>query len=89
MNKNVFYTTKAICTSHNLTDDAIEEMVYWGIAEPVGRVPGRWLFSQADYVRIGCATRLKRELDINIPGAALALDLLEELDKIRREVRSC
>lgn len=85
MNSNVFYTTKAVCASHRLTKETIAEMVSWGIAEPVGNKPEKWLFSQLDYDRIGCAIRFSEELDINIPGAALALELLDELDNIRQK----
>ena len=85
MNRNVFYTTKAICNSHNVTKEIIAEMVSWGIADPTGAKPDKWLFSQNDYERIGSATRFNRELNINIAGAALALELLDELDKVRQE----
>ena len=87
MNNKVFYTTNAVCDSYKLTRAAIVEMVSWGIATPTGNKPDKWLFSEADYVRIGCATRFRNELEVNIPGAALALQLLEELDHIRKEIR--
>lgn len=86
MNENVLYTMHAVCVSHRLTEDVIAEMVSWGIAAPAGNKPEKWLFSQLDYDRIGCATRFREELEINIPGAALALELLDELDKIRNSV---
>lgn len=87
MNKNVYYTTQAICVAHNLTEEMIAEMVSWGIANPKGVRPHKWLFSQNDFERIGCASRFSEELDINIPGAALALELLVELEKVRRQVQ--
>lgn len=87
MNQNIFYTTQAICSSHDLTKEIITEMVSWGIADPRGAKPEKWLFSHSDFERIGCATRFSKELEINIPGAALALDLLDELEKIRKEVQ--
>lgn len=85
MNNKVFYTTKAVCIYHRLTLEAIAEMVSWGIAEPIGSEPEKWLFSQLDYDRIGCANRFRNELEINIPGAALALELLDEIDEIREK----
>jgi chaperone modulatory protein CbpM len=30
--------------------------------------------------------RLQRDLEINLPGVALALELMEELDALRREL---
>ena len=33
------------------------------------------------------ALRLQRDLEINLPGVALALELMEELERLRRELR--
>ena len=83
MSDNILYTTHAICRSHELNQDTINEMVSWGIAEPSGTKPEKWLFTHRDFERIGRASRFRKELDINIPGAALALQLLEEIQNLR------
>ena len=83
MNENIIYTTHAIINSHELSQETINEMVSWGIAEPSGNKPEKWMFTQKDYDRIGRALRFKTELDINIPGAALALQLIEEIQILR------
>ncbi|MGI9228147.1 MAG: chaperone modulator CbpM [Gammaproteobacteria bacterium] len=85
MNGNILYTTYAICNSHELSQETINEMVSWGIASPCGIKTEKWLFTQNDFDRIGRALRFKDELDINIPGAALALDLLEEIQNLRNK----
>ena len=87
MNSNIVYTTYAICSSHEISNEILSDMVSWGIATPSGTTLKKWLFSQDDYDRIGCASRFNKDLDINIPGAAMALELLDELDKIRRELK--
>ena len=46
-----------------------------------------WRFSGADLRRARIALRLERDLGINLPGVALALELLEELQPLRRERR--
>ena len=84
-NENIVYTTQAICHGHKLNQDSINEMVSWGIADPLGSKPGKWLFTQKDSDRIGRALRFRKELDINIPGAALALQLLEEINTLRNK----
>jgi chaperone modulatory protein CbpM len=38
-------------------------------------------------VRIRIARRLQADLDLNLPGIALALDLLEELAQLRAQLR--
>jgi chaperone modulatory protein CbpM len=37
--------------------------------------------------RARTALRLQRDLEINLPGVALALELMEELERLRRELR--
>jgi len=46
-----------------------------------------WRFGGADVRRARIALRLERDLGINLPGVALALELLEELEQLRRERR--
>jgi chaperone modulatory protein CbpM len=53
-----------------------------GVIEPAGRDETGWLFYGAALVRAQAALRLVRDLEVNWPGAALALDLLEELDRL-------
>jgi chaperone modulatory protein CbpM len=47
----------------------------------------QWRFSGADIRRARIALRLERDLGINLPGVALSLELLEELEPLRRERR--
>ena len=86
LNDNVFYTTKAVCKSYKLNQDMVDEMVSWGIAKPSGNNPEKWLFTHEDYERIGRASRFNKELDINIPGAAFALQLLEDIQNLHKKV---
>ena len=85
LNDNIFYTTKAICRAYKLDTAMLDEMVSWGIAEPSGKNPEKWLFSHEDFVRIGRASRFNKELEINVPGAALALQLLEDIRNLRNQ----
>ena len=66
----------------------IVEMVQCGVVEPQGYTPHEWRFSGHDLVRIRQALRLQRDLEINLPGVALAIDLLEQLDELRTKIRS-
>jgi chaperone modulatory protein CbpM len=46
-----------------------------------------WQFSGTSVRRARLALRLQRDLEINLAGVALALDLLEDIDQLRRELR--
>ena len=81
---NIYYTLQAVCFTYRLSREEVVEMVSWGIANPIGLDPQRWLFPQKDYDRIGNAIRFNQEMGINIPGAALAIELLDDLEKIRK-----
>jgi chaperone modulatory protein CbpM len=45
--------------------------------------PHRWRFSGTHLRRATVALRLQRDLGVNLAGAALALELLDELDTLR------
>ena len=36
--------------------------------------------------RLKCALRLHRDLEINLPGLAVSLDLLDEVQRLRQQV---
>lgn len=52
------------------------------------RVAPPWHFSGSALRRARLALRLQRDLEINLAGVALALDLMEELELLRRELRT-
>ncbi|MFN2309068.1 MAG: chaperone modulator CbpM [Gammaproteobacteria bacterium] len=60
------------------------EMVQEGILEPQGHEPTAWRFDPRALDRARTGLRLQRELGVNLAGAALVLDLLDELRELRR-----
>lgn len=71
------------CSVHS---ELIVELVQEGIVEPRGAAPAQWRFPGSELPRIEQALRLHRDLEINLAGIALVLDLLEELQSLRRRV---
>jgi len=61
----------------------IQEMVSEGVLIPEGSSPENWRFDGMAIKRIQVTLRLQNDLRVNLAGAALALDLLEELDELR------
>ncbi|MDX1572023.1 MAG: chaperone modulator CbpM [Xanthomonadales bacterium] len=80
-------TLGELCRICSVSEDRIMELVEEGIVEPGGRDPSRWRFRSVSVRRVRCAVRLERDLGINAPGAALALDLLDELEVLRARLR--
>jgi len=68
--------------------EMIVELVNEGVLVPDGREPHRWRFTGAHLRRASVALRLQRDLGINLAGAALALELLDEVDALRAQLRA-
>ncbi len=62
----------------------IVEYVEEGVIHAVASTD-EWHFSGAALRRTRLALRLERDLEINLAGVALALELLDELQRLRRE----
>lgn len=77
-----------ICRSFDVSAEALLDMVAEGLLEPSGPAPERWSFSAAELGRIRTALRLQEDLGVNMAGAGLALELLDELRRLRRRVRA-
>jgi chaperone modulatory protein CbpM len=65
----------------------IIELVEEGVLTPVGREPVLWRFTGAHWHRATVTLRLQRDLGVNLAGAALALQLLDEIERLRARLR--
>jgi len=65
----------------------IVKLVEEGVISPLGREPHRWRFSGTHLRRATVAMRLQRDLGVNLAGAALALQLMDELDALRSHLK--
>jgi|SRR5271169_3604000 len=65
----------------------IVQFVEEGILNVVD-VRAEWHFSGAALRRARIAVRLERDLELNLAGVALALDLLEELEQLRHALQA-
>src|SRR3984957_15601887 len=64
----------------------IVEFVEEGVLSVVN-VSSEWHFTGDALRRARLAVRLERDLELNLAGVALAVELLEELAQLRRELR--
>jgi chaperone modulatory protein CbpM len=67
--------------------ETILELVDEGVLTPSGREPHRWRFTGTHLRRATVAIRLQRDLGVNLAGAALALELLDEVAALRARLR--
>jgi chaperone modulatory protein CbpM len=75
------------CEATDLSDVYVIEIVEHGILEPQGTAPRDWLFNDYELAVAKRAAKLRRELELEWEGVALALDLLEEVQQLRAENR--
>ncbi len=80
-------TLDDLCVACAVHAERIVELVEEGVLEPAVREPGGWSFGGSSLRRARVALRLQRDLDINLAGAALALELLDEVESLRARLR--
>jgi chaperone modulatory protein CbpM len=73
--------------SENLID-AITELVDEGVLEATGISQEEWRFEGHSLRRARVALRLRNDLGVNPAGAALALQLMEEIEMLRARLNA-
>jgi len=71
-----------LCHACGVPAERIIALVEEGIIEPRHRQP-QWRFSGICVRRVRRAYTLERDLGINLAGAALAIELLEEIERLQ------
>jgi chaperone modulatory protein CbpM len=79
------YKLDEICNAADIPQNTLVEIVTHGIVKPEGESPSDWTFEWHSVTVINKAYRLRRDLDIDWAGIALAMDLLDELESLRAE----
>jgi chaperone modulatory protein CbpM len=87
LDDTVELTLAELCTACRVSEELVLDIVAEGIVEPVGDRRTEWRFSGVAVARIERVIRLQEEFDVNLPGAALALELFEEIERLRRARR--
>ncbi|GAB4333368.1 MAG: hypothetical protein Kow0089_01960 [Desulfobulbaceae bacterium] len=87
LDEDTEYTLHELCGMFNIPMELVFEMIDEGMIRPRGPEPRKWRFSAFEIRRVEITLRLQRDLRVNLPGCALVLDLLEELEELRRQRR--
>jgi chaperone modulatory protein CbpM len=83
LDEQIEYTLSELCTACNGQEDWIMKLVEEGVIEPRGKNYENWRFTGTSLRRVHSAMRLERDLGVNVAGVALALDLIDEVEKLR------
>jgi chaperone modulatory protein CbpM len=81
-------TLGQLCRACGVHADWIISLVEESIIEPQGEDARLWRFSGESLVRARSALRLQSDLGVNLAGIALILDLMEELENLRAQLKT-
>jgi chaperone modulatory protein CbpM len=85
--RSVILSVKDLSRMCNVDERHIVEFVEEGVLSVV-EISSEWRFTGDALRRARLAVRLQRDLELNLAGVALALDLIEELQQLRRELET-
>ena len=87
IDEQTVFTLADLCRSCAVEAEFIEAMVEQGIIEPTGKRGRHWCFAASSLRRTRVTVHLQKDLGVNLAGAALALELMERIDKIESQLR--
>ena len=76
-----------LCHACSTSTEWVVELVDEGVLEPIGHEQEHWRFSGPSVLRARAAMRMQQDLQINLAGVALALELMEEIEAMRERLR--
>lgn len=80
-------TLVELCQTCQVSEDLISAWVFEGVLEPDGQLPQEWRFSGTSLRRARLAQHLVQDMELNTPGVALALDLLDQIDMLKAQLK--
>jgi chaperone modulatory protein CbpM len=86
--QSALLTVKDLSRMCAVDEHHIVEFVEEGVLHVVEIKSTEWYFRGEALRRTRLALRLERDLELNLAGVALALELMEELERLRRELQA-
>ncbi len=95
--EHVVFTFTALCRASGADAAQLQAMVGEGVIEPTPAAgtpgatsasPDDWQFSGNALPRARTALRLARDFELSLTGAALVMDLLAEIERLRSRLQS-
>lgn len=80
------FTVEEICTRCKIPHELLVQMLEHGLFELNSDLSDNTLIDLKTLKRIEAAFRLHQDLEINMPGISLILELKDELDRLQQEL---
>ena len=75
-----------VCQQAHISEDVLLEFLAHGLGDHTTMPTTEVFFDHSLLHRVQSASRLQHDLGINTPGVVLVLELLDELEQLRREL---
>jgi chaperone modulatory protein CbpM len=87
LDESVRLNLEEICEQLRVEQAWIVDLVDAGVLEPRGSAPEAWVFAGTAVSRACVTARLMDDLEVNLAGVALILDLLDERRRLERRLQ--
>ena len=81
------FTLVELCRACRVDSELLVALVDEGVLTPRGADASSWRFGGGALQRARAALRLDRDLELGAAGTALVLDLLDEIESLRAQLR--
>ena len=86
LEEEIELTLADLCEACSIHAERVVELVEEGVLEPVGPNTTKWRFSGVSLRRARTALRLQHDLEVNLAGVALILDLMDEIASLKAQL---
>src|SRR5207237_9211976 len=83
--QNSLFTLEELCEICHVSIDTVNELIAYDIVHPKQTRDHQVVFEMIDLQRAKTALRLQHDLEVNFAGVVLVLDLLDELESLRKQ----
>ena len=89
LDEDCLFSLDEISHACSVRTEYIIELVDEGVVEPTEHQceQQQWAFTGKSLIRARKARRLQQDLGINLAGAAVVLDMMEEIERLRERLR--
>jgi chaperone modulatory protein CbpM len=85
--QQVSFTLVTLCQASGASAEQVHALVGEDLLRPVGSSPADWHFAGDALLQTRRSLRLARDLELNIAGVAVVMDLLAEIERLRSRLR--
>jgi len=88
IDEETLISLEELCQHCTLQAEAVIELVNEGILDPSStrKEVTEWHFHISSVRRVRTTVHLQRDLGVNLPGAALALELLDRIAELQKQI---